>query len=103
MSSRMTTQQIILWACAYLVELVAVIYFTRATEWRVVGALAGGAAARGCWGWARSLCARPWVGGECHLRRRHTSCRFSILASRSRLRQSTSSTGGWPAGSGGAA
>jgi len=41
----MTTQQIILWACAYLVELVAVIYFTRATEWRVVGALAGGAAA----------------------------------------------------------
>ena len=41
----MTTRQIILWACAYLVELVAVIYFTRATARRVVGALAGGVAA----------------------------------------------------------
>jgi hypothetical protein len=38
-------QQIILWACAYLVELVAVIYFTRATTQRVMGAVAGGAAA----------------------------------------------------------
>lgn len=41
----MTTRQIILWACAYLVELVAVVYFTRATARRVVGALAGGVAA----------------------------------------------------------
>jgi uncharacterized membrane protein (DUF2068 family) len=41
----MTTQQIILWACAYLVELVAVIYFTRATMRRIMGAVAGGAAA----------------------------------------------------------
>ena len=41
----MTTQQIILWACAYLVELVVVIYFTRATTRRVMGAVAGGLAA----------------------------------------------------------
>lgn len=41
----MTTQQIILWTSAYLIELVAVIYFTRATPRRVVGAMAGGAAA----------------------------------------------------------
>ncbi len=41
----MTTQQIILWTCGYLVALVAVIYFTRATARRVVGALAGGAVA----------------------------------------------------------
>ena len=41
----MTTQQIILFACGYLVELVAVIYFTRATTRRVIGAMAGGAAA----------------------------------------------------------
>ena len=41
----MTRQQIILWACAYLIELVAVIYFTRATARRIIGALAGGAAA----------------------------------------------------------
>src|SRR6267142_4221718 len=41
----MTTQQIILWACAYLVELVAVIYFTRASMRRIMGAVAGGAAA----------------------------------------------------------
>lgn len=34
----MTTQQNILWAGAYLVELVAVIYFTRATAQRVIGA-----------------------------------------------------------------
>lgn len=45
----MTTQQIILFACGYLVELVAVIYFTRATARRVLGAMAGGAAA-GLWG-----------------------------------------------------
>jgi hypothetical protein len=41
----MTRQQIILWACAYLIELVAVIYFTRATTRRVIGAVVGGAAA----------------------------------------------------------
>ena len=41
----MTTQQIMLWACAYLIELVAVIYFTRATVRRVLGALVGGAVA----------------------------------------------------------
>jgi hypothetical protein len=41
----MTTQQIILFSCAYLIELVAVIYFTRATARRVLGAMAGGAAA----------------------------------------------------------
>ena len=41
----MTTQEIILWSCAYLVELGAVIYFTRASARRVGGALVGGAAA----------------------------------------------------------
>ncbi|HBB88038.1 MAG TPA: hypothetical protein DC047_10520 [Blastocatellia bacterium] len=41
----MTTQQIILWTCAYLVELVAVIYLTRATVRGVLGALVGGAGA----------------------------------------------------------
>ena len=41
----MTRQHIILWSCAYLVELVAVVYFTRATARRVMGALVGGAAA----------------------------------------------------------
>ena len=41
----MTTQQIILWSCAYLVELGAVVYFTRATARRVMGAVAGGLAA----------------------------------------------------------
>jgi hypothetical protein len=40
-----TRQQIILWACAYLIELVAVIYFTRATARRVGSALIGGASA----------------------------------------------------------
>jgi len=37
----MTTQQIILWTCAYLIEFVAVIYFTRATTRRVMGAMIG--------------------------------------------------------------
>lgn len=41
----MTTQQIILFTCGYLVALVAVIYFTRANPRRVIGAMAGGAAA----------------------------------------------------------
>ena len=40
----MTTRQLIVVTCLYLVELVAVVYFTRATSRRVLGALAGGAA-----------------------------------------------------------
>jgi hypothetical protein len=39
----MTAQQIILMTAAYALVLVAVVYFTRATSRRVVGALAGGA------------------------------------------------------------
>jgi hypothetical protein len=45
----MTTRQIIIVTCAYMVALVVVVYFTRATSRRVVGALAGGAAV-GCFG-----------------------------------------------------
>ena len=45
----MTPRQIIIVICAYLVALVAVVYFTRATSRRVVGALVGGAAV-GCFG-----------------------------------------------------
>lgn len=45
----MTKLQVILWASAYFVELVIVIYFTRATARRVIAAAAGGAAA-GLWG-----------------------------------------------------
>ena len=41
----MTTQQVLLMTGLYLVALVAVTYFTRATTRRVVGALAGGAVA----------------------------------------------------------
>ena len=41
----MTTRDIILWTFAYLIELGAVIYFTRASARRVGGALVGGAAA----------------------------------------------------------
>jgi hypothetical protein len=41
----MTTQQLILYTCGYLIALVAVIYFTRATTRRVMGAMAGGAVA----------------------------------------------------------
>src|SRR5438552_10641891 len=41
----MTTQQILLIICIYLVLLGVLIYFTRATARRVIGALAGGAAA----------------------------------------------------------
>jgi hypothetical protein len=40
----MTPLQIIVVTCAYLVALVIVVYFTRATSRRIVGALAGGAA-----------------------------------------------------------
>ena len=39
----MTTRDIILWSCAYLIALGASIYFTRPTIRRVAGALAGGA------------------------------------------------------------
>ena len=41
----MTTRDIILWTCAYLIELGVVIYFTLASARRVAGALVGGAAA----------------------------------------------------------
>lgn len=41
----MTTQQILLMDCIYLALLGVLIYFTRATARRVIGALAGGAAA----------------------------------------------------------
>ncbi|MCU1267119.1 MAG: hypothetical protein JWM21_3437 [Acidobacteria bacterium] len=52
----MTTLQLILWSSAYLIEFGIVIYFTRATARRVMGALAGGAAA-GLWGMgAIALC-----------------------------------------------
>jgi preprotein translocase subunit SecG len=45
----MTTLQLIVVTCLYVVELLAVIYFTRATSRRLMGAFAGGAAA-GCFG-----------------------------------------------------
>jgi hypothetical protein len=45
----MTPLQLIVVTCAYLVELVAVIYFTRATLRRILGAFVGGAAV-GCFG-----------------------------------------------------
>jgi len=45
----MTTQQLIIVTCLYWAELLVVIYFTRATARRILGALAGGAAA-GCFG-----------------------------------------------------
>lgn len=40
----MTTQQLIIASCQYLVALVAVVYFTRATARRAAGALLGGIA-----------------------------------------------------------
>jgi hypothetical protein len=45
----MTPLQLIVVTCLYLVELVAVVYFTRATSRRILGAFAGGAAV-GCFG-----------------------------------------------------
>jgi hypothetical protein len=45
----MTTWQLIIVTCAYLVLLLAVVYFTRATARRVLGAFAGGAVV-GCFG-----------------------------------------------------
>ena len=57
----MTTQQIVLWSCVYLAELVAVVYFTRATARRVAGALVGGAVAGLLALGAITLCeARGW-------------------------------------------
>src|SRR4051794_31118750 len=41
----MTAQQIILWTLGYLAALMVAIYFTRANPRRVIGAMAGGAAA----------------------------------------------------------
>lgn len=45
----MTTRQLLVVICAYLVELITVVYFTRPSSRRVVGALAGGAVV-GCFG-----------------------------------------------------
>jgi len=70
----MTTQQIILFTCGYLVALVAVIYFTRANQRRVIGAMVGGAAAGLLGVGAIGLCEALgwwWVP----LLRRHTSSR----------------------------
>lgn len=55
----MTTWQIIIVTCAYMVALVAVIYFTRATPRRIAGALAGGAAV-GVFGMAAITCGNAW-------------------------------------------
>ena len=49
LKGRMTTLQITAMTCAYVVALAGAIYFTRASSRRVLGALAGGAAA-GCLG-----------------------------------------------------
>ena len=68
----MTTQQIILWTCAYAVALVAAVYFTRATSRRVIGALTGGvvvglfvlAAIAGCEGlgwWRVPMAPTPYL------------------------------------------
>ena len=68
----MTTLQIIVFTCAYAVALAAAVHFTRAPSRRVIGALAGGAAA-GCFGmgaivlgnalgvWRVPLSSRPGV------------------------------------------
>ncbi|HXI61583.1 MAG TPA: hypothetical protein VNF70_02695, partial [Pyrinomonadaceae bacterium] len=40
----MTTLELVIVSCAYLVALIVVVYFTRATSRRIVGAFAGGAA-----------------------------------------------------------
>jgi hypothetical protein len=70
----MTALQIIVFTCAYAVALAAAVYFTRAPSRRVIGALAGGAAA-GCFGmgaivlgnslgvWRVPLSSRPEVLG----------------------------------------
>ena len=68
----MTTLQISVFTCAYAVALAAAVHFTRAPSRRVIGALAGGAAA-GCFGmgaivlgnalgvWRVPLSSRPGV------------------------------------------
>jgi len=98
----MTRLQIILWACAYLVELLAVIYFTRATVRRIMGALVGGAAAALLALGAIALCeAQGWW------RIPFASTPYFLplfyLGLSISLRQSTSSPGDWPAASGGVA
>ena len=95
-----TTLQLIVVTCAYLVELVAVVYFTRATSRRVVGALAGGAAV-GCFGMGAIVLGNALGLWRVPISGHHTSWRCSTSGSSSRLRQSTSSPGGWPAGSAG--
>ena len=93
----MTTQEIILWTCAYLIELGAVIYFTRATARRFVGALAGGAAAGLLGMGAIALCeALGWW----HIPFASTPFFLPLfyVGLRSRLRQFTSLPGDWLAG-----
>jgi hypothetical protein len=98
----MTTKQIILWSCAYLIELVAVVYFTRATARRVIGALVGGAAAGLFALGAIALCEVlgwwqiPFASTPYFLPLFYLGLSIS-------LSRSTSSPGGWPAGSGGVA
>jgi len=54
-----TLLQLIVVTCAYLVELVVVIYFTRARARRIVGALAGGVAV-GCFGMGAIVLGNAW-------------------------------------------
>jgi hypothetical protein len=98
----MTTQQIILWSCAYLVELGAVVYFTRATARRVMGALVGGVAAGLLGLGAIALCEAlgwwrvPFASTPYFLPLFYLGLSISLTPI-------YSSPGGWPAGSGGAA
>jgi hypothetical protein len=55
----LTAWQLIVVTCAYLVELVVVVYFTRARARRIVGALAGGAAV-GCFGIGAIVLGNAW-------------------------------------------
>jgi len=54
------TLQLIIVSCAYLVALIVVIYFTRATLRRVVGAFAGGAVV-GVFGMVQSSSVIRWI------------------------------------------
>ncbi len=58
LKNRMTTQQILLMTSLYLAASVAVIYFTRATARRVVGASIGGAVVALMALWVITLCER---------------------------------------------